>query len=70
MAFFPAFPCLPVFPLIRNEHIRHAEIKYYPGGTEEQQRKCADRIAEDLAEILGHFNSHDITAGFAKPPVI
>ncbi|MGI6188328.1 MAG: 4-oxalocrotonate tautomerase [Clostridiales bacterium] len=31
----------------------HVEIKCYPGRTEEQKKKCADKIAEDLVEILG-----------------
>ncbi len=31
----------------------HVEIKCYPGRTEEQKKKCADKIAEDIAEVLG-----------------
>jgi len=31
----------------------HVEIKCYPGRTEEQKKRCADKIAEDIAEILG-----------------
>ena len=31
----------------------HAEINCYPGRTEEQKKKCAEKIAEDIAEILG-----------------
>jgi len=31
----------------------HVEIKCFPGRTEEQKKKCADKIAEDIAEIFG-----------------
>lgn len=31
----------------------HVEIKCYTGRTEEQKRNCADKIAEDISEILG-----------------
>lgn len=31
----------------------HAEIKCFPGRTDEQKKKCADKIAEDIADILG-----------------
>ena len=31
----------------------HAEINCYPGRTEEQKKKCAEKIAQDIAEILG-----------------
>ncbi len=31
----------------------HVEIKCYPGRTEEQKQRCAEKIAEDLVEILG-----------------
>ncbi|NLO82329.1 MAG: 4-oxalocrotonate tautomerase [Clostridiales bacterium] len=31
----------------------HVEIKCFPGRTEEQKKKCADKIAEDLVDILG-----------------
>ncbi|MBQ8800603.1 MAG: tautomerase family protein [Lachnospiraceae bacterium] len=31
----------------------HVEIKCFPGRTEEQKTRCAEKIAEDIAEILG-----------------
>ena len=31
----------------------HVKIKWFSGRTEEQKRKCAERIAEDISEILG-----------------
>ncbi|MGN0401299.1 MAG: tautomerase PptA [Acetatifactor sp.] len=31
----------------------HIDIKCYPGRTEEQKNKLAERIAEDVAEIFG-----------------
>ncbi|NLM60963.1 MAG: 4-oxalocrotonate tautomerase [Clostridiales bacterium] len=31
----------------------HVEIKCFPGRTEEQKQRCADKIAEDIADILG-----------------
>lgn len=31
----------------------HVEIKCFPGRTDEQKKKCADKIAEDIADILG-----------------
>ena len=31
----------------------HVEIKCYPGRTEELKRKCAERIAEEITDILG-----------------
>ena len=31
----------------------HAEINCYPGRTEEQKKQCAEKIAQDIAEILG-----------------
>lgn len=30
----------------------HVEIKCFPGRTEEQKRKCAEKIAEDISEML------------------
>ncbi len=30
----------------------HVEIKCFPGRSEEQKRKCAERIADDVAAIL------------------
>ena len=31
----------------------HVEIKCYPGRTEEVKLKCADKIAVDVAELMG-----------------
>ena len=31
----------------------HVEIKCYPGRTEEVKQKCADKVAADVAELLG-----------------
>lgn len=31
----------------------HVEIKCFPGRTEEQKKKCAEKVAGDVAEILG-----------------
>lgn len=31
----------------------HIEIKCFPGRTEEQKRRCAEKVAEDVSEILG-----------------
>ena len=31
----------------------HVEISCYPGRTEEMKQKCAEKIAEDIAAILG-----------------
>ncbi|MGE5632755.1 MAG: tautomerase family protein [Caulobacteraceae bacterium] len=31
----------------------HVVIKCFPGRTDEQKKKCADKIAEDIADILG-----------------
>lgn len=31
----------------------HVEIKCFPGRSAEQKKKCADKIAEDIAEIIG-----------------
>ena len=31
----------------------HVEISCYPGRTEEVKRKCAEKIAEDIATTLG-----------------
>ena len=31
----------------------HVEIKCFPGRTDEQKKKCADKIAYDIADILG-----------------
>lgn len=31
----------------------HVDIKCYPGRTEEQKKRLAERIAEDVAEIFG-----------------
>ena len=31
----------------------HVEIKCFPGRTEAQKTLCAEKIAEDIAEILG-----------------
>lgn len=31
----------------------HVEIKCFPGRTEEQKKKCAEKVAGDIAEILG-----------------
>lgn len=31
----------------------HVDIKCYPGKTEEQKQRLADKIAEDVAEIFG-----------------
>lgn len=31
----------------------HVEIKCFPGRTDDQKKKCADKIAEDIADILG-----------------
>ena len=30
----------------------HVELKCFPGRTEEQKRKCAEKIAADISEIL------------------
>ncbi|MCR5584025.1 MAG: tautomerase family protein [Lachnospiraceae bacterium] len=31
----------------------HVEIECFPGRTEEQKKKCAEKIANDIAETLG-----------------
>lgn len=31
----------------------HVVVKCYPGRTEEQKQRCADKIAQDLVEIMG-----------------
>ena len=31
----------------------HVEIKCFPGRSEEQKKLCAERVAENIAEILG-----------------
>lgn len=31
----------------------HVEIKCFSGRTEEQKRRCAKKVAEDISEILG-----------------
>lgn len=31
----------------------HVKIKCFPGRTEEQKIRCAEKIAEDVSEILG-----------------
>lgn len=31
----------------------HIEIKCFPGRTEEQKRRCAEKVAEDVSAILG-----------------
>lgn len=31
----------------------HVKIKCFSGRTEEQKRKCAERIAEDVSELFG-----------------
>jgi 4-oxalocrotonate tautomerase len=31
----------------------HVEIKCYPGRTEEVKKKCAEKVASDVAEMLG-----------------
>jgi len=31
----------------------HVEIKCFSGRTDEQKTRCAEKIAEDIAEILG-----------------
>jgi len=31
----------------------HVEIKCFSGRTEEQKRRCAEKVAEDISEILG-----------------
>jgi len=31
----------------------HVEIKCFSGRTDEQKKRCAEKIAEDIAEILG-----------------
>ena len=31
----------------------HVEIKCYPGRTAEVKQKCADKIAADVAELMG-----------------
>lgn len=31
----------------------HVEIKCFSGRTEEQKRKCAEKVADDIAEMLG-----------------
>ncbi len=31
----------------------HVEIKCFSGRTEEQKRKCAEKVADDIAAILG-----------------
>ena len=31
----------------------HVEIKCFSGRTEEQKRRCAERVADDIAAILG-----------------
>lgn len=31
----------------------HVEIKCFSGRTEEQKKKCAEKVAGDVAEILG-----------------
>lgn len=31
----------------------HVEIKCFSGRTDEQKMRCAEKIAEDIAEILG-----------------
>ncbi len=30
----------------------HVELKCFPGRTEEQKRRCAEKIAADISEIL------------------
>ena len=36
----------------------HVTIKCYKGRTEEVKQKCADKIAKDIAELLGCDISH------------
>lgn len=31
----------------------HVELKCFTGRTDEQKKRCAEKIAEDIAEILG-----------------
>ncbi|MDE6764010.1 MAG: tautomerase family protein, partial [Oscillospiraceae bacterium] len=31
----------------------HVEIKCFSGRTDEQKRKCAEKVADDIAAILG-----------------
>lgn len=31
----------------------HVEVKCFPGRTEQQKRRCAEKIAEDVSKILG-----------------
>lgn len=31
----------------------HVEIKCFSGRTEEQKRRCAEKVADDIAEMLG-----------------
>lgn len=31
----------------------HVEIKCFSGRTEEQKKQCAEKVADDIAEILG-----------------
>jgi 4-oxalocrotonate tautomerase len=31
----------------------HVEIKRFPGRTDKQKKKSADKVAEDIADILG-----------------
>ena len=31
----------------------HVEFKCFSGRTEEQKRRCAEKVADDIAEILG-----------------
>lgn len=36
-----------------KHNMPHIEIKCYSGRSDDQKRKCAEKIAEDVAEILG-----------------
>jgi len=43
----------PFIKFIRSVGMPHVEIKCFPDRTEEQKKQCAEKIAEDIAQILG-----------------
>lgn len=46
----------------------HVEIKCFSGRTDEQKTQCAEKIAEDIAEILGCDTSSVSVAIKDVPP--
>lgn len=45
----------------------HVEIKCYPGRTEERKRRLAEKIAEDVAEIL-ELNVSSVSVAIKEIP--